>query len=246
MIGELAGRAILVTGAASGIGRAAALALQQAGARLALLDQAPVEQILAGFDPALSVAAQADIADEGAIDAAVAGFDRHSGGLDGLVHAAGIFRSAPLVETALADFTRVVEINLTGTFLVVRAVVRSMRGHGRGGRIITLGSELATLGRAEHAAYCAAKAGVAAMTRCWARELAPEILVNTVAPGPTDTPMLDWPNMPDRWRSAELGNALGRIGQADEIASVIRFLAGPGAGFITGQTIGVDGGAVMR
>jgi len=246
MTAELAGRAILVTGAASGIGRAAGLALQQAGARLALLDLAPVEQILAGFDPAATVAAQADVADEAAIDAAVADFDRRLGGLDALVHAAGIFRSAPLAETALADFARVVEVNLTGTFLVVRAAVRSMRGHGRGGRIITLGSELATLGRAEHAAYCAAKAGVAAMTRCWARELAPEILVNTVAPGPTDTPMLDWDNIPERWRGAELGNALGRIGQPDEIAAVIRFLAGPGASFLTGQTIGVDGGATMR
>jgi 3-oxoacyl-[acyl-carrier protein] reductase len=83
------------------------------------------------------------------------------------------------------------------------------------------------------------------MTRCWAREFGPEILVNTVAPGPTDTPMLDWPGLSETWRQVESGNPLGRIGQPAEIASVIRFLLGPGAGFMTGQTIGVNGGAVM-
>ncbi|HVJ52689.1 MAG TPA: SDR family NAD(P)-dependent oxidoreductase [Aliidongia sp.] len=236
---ELAGRTILVTGAASGIGRAAAETLAEAGARLALLDRATIE----GFADHLVL--KADLADEATIDAAVEAADRRLGGIDGLVHAAGIFSAAPLTETALADFERIVGINLTGTFLVVRATVRGMKRHGRGGRIVTLGSELSALGREGHAGYCASKAAVAAMTRCWAREFGPEILVNTVAPGPTDTPMLDWPGLDAHWQKIESGNPLGRIGRPAEIASVIRFLMGSGAGFVTGQTIGVNGGAVM-
>jgi 3-oxoacyl-[acyl-carrier protein] reductase len=237
MSAELAGKSFLVTGAASGIGRATAVALAEAGARLALLDRAAVSGFASDH-----LVLTADLTDETAIEAAVAAADAQFGGLDGLAHAAGIFAASPLTETSLAEFERIIAVNLTGTFLIVRAVVGRMR---RGGRIVTLGSELASLGREGHAAYCASKAAVVAMTRCWAREFGPEILVNTVAPGPTDTPMLDWPGLSEAWRQVESSNPLGRIGRPEEIASVIRFLLGPGAGFMTGQTIGVNGGAVM-
>jgi 3-oxoacyl-[acyl-carrier protein] reductase len=83
------------------------------------------------------------------------------------------------------------------------------------------------------------------MTRCWARELGPDILVNAVAPGPTDTPMLNFEALAPRWQAAETANPLRRIGQPDEIARVVCFLLGQGGSFITGQTIGVNGGAVM-
>lgn len=238
MIDELQGQAILVTGAASGIGRAAAAALAEAGAKLALLDRA---EIPGSAHPSFI----ADLRDEGAIDAAIEAADRRLGGLTGLVHAAGIFAASPLVETSLEEFERVLAVNLTGTFLAVRAFVRCLKRRGSGGRIVTIGSELAALGREGHSAYCASKAAVAAMTRCWAREFGPDILVNTVAPGPTDTPMLGWDRLDPHWQAVERGNPLKRIGRPEEIASVIRFLMGPGAGFMTGQTIGVNGGAVM-
>lgn len=244
MSGELDGKKIVVTGAASGLGQASALALIAGGARLALIDRAPPEKILKSV-PGSDLAYSADVTDEAAVDRAVAAADLALGGIDTLVHCAGIFEWAPLTETSLESFERVVKVNLTGTFLVVRAVARAMKSRAKGGRIITFSSELAQLGRSEHAAYCASKSGVSAMTRCWARELGPEILVNSVAPGPIDTPMLDWENLDQHWKKIEVANPLGRIGQPPEIAATVRFLAGPGASFITGQTIGVNGGAAL-
>ena len=120
-----------------------------------------------------------------------------------------------------------------------------MRGAGRGGRVINIASELAHLGRADYSAYCASKAAVIGLTRSWARELAPDILVNAVAPGPVDTPMLNRENMSPEVVAQESDLPLGRIGQPEEIASVIAFLAGPGASYVTGQTFGPNGGAVM-
>jgi 3-oxoacyl-[acyl-carrier protein] reductase len=241
---ELNGKTALVTGAASGIGRAAAFALAEAGAQLVLFDRAPETQILKGFASS-HLAFSADVGDEAAVIAAVSAADAQSGGIDLRVSAAGSVREAPLVETTLAMFNEVMGVNLTGSFLVGREVARVMRARGRGGRIITVSSELASLGRAGHTAYCASKGAIEAMTRTWARELGPDILVNAVAPGPTDTPLLDFENLPVHWRQAELSNPLGRIGRPEEIAAAIRFLAGPGASFMTGQVVGVNGGASM-
>jgi 3-oxoacyl-[acyl-carrier protein] reductase len=241
---ELTGKTALITGAASGIGRATAFALAEAGAKLALFDRAPVAQTIKGFGTTAS-AWSVDVADEAAVVAAVAQADGQFGGIDILVSAAGIFREAPLLETSLAAFNEVMAVNLAGSFLVGREVARAMKKHGRGGRIVTFSSELATLGRAGYSAYCASKGAIEAMTRTWARELGPDVLVNAIAPGPTDTPLLDWENLPPHWQSAELSNPLGRIGRAEEIAAVIRFLVGPGASFMTGQVVGVNGGAAM-
>jgi len=236
---DFAGQTILITGAASGIGQATATMLRDQGARLVLLDCAPIEPI--GTDLCYPV----DITDEAAVTAAIADAASQCHGIDGLVAAAGIFREAPLTETSASDFQHVLGVNLLGTFLVVRETVRAMRAFGNSGRIVTFSSELAALGREGHAAYCASKAGIGAMTRCWARELGPDILVNAVAPGPTDTPMLNFEALAPRWQAAETANPLRRIGQPDEIARVVCFLLGQGGSFITGQTIGVNGGAVM-
>ena len=108
-----------------------------------------------------------------------------------------------------------------------------------------IASELAHLGRADYSAYCASKAAVIGLTRSWAREFAPDILVNAVAPGPVDTPMLSRENMSPDVVAQETDLPLGRLGQPYEIASVIAFLAGPGASYVTGQTFGPNGGAVM-
>lgn len=245
MTGELEGKIAIVTGAASGIGRATAHALLDAGASVALFDLADEETTRAGFSSERAVPFRVDVSDEASVASAVARADAHFGGIDILAHLAGIFEFAPLLETRLEDFSRLININVTGTFLIVRETVRVMQRCGRGGRIITTSSELAQLGREGHAAYCASKSAAASMARCWAREFGPDILVNAIAPGPIDTPLLSWDLIPDEFKTAEISNPLGRIGQPEEIASVIRFLVGPGGSFITGQTIGANGGAAM-
>jgi 3-oxoacyl-[acyl-carrier protein] reductase len=116
---------------------------------------------------------------------------------------------------------------------------------GDGGRIINLASELAYLGRANASVYCATKAAMLGLTRSWARELAPRILVNAVAPGPTDTGLLGFAAMNAKQKAMETAHPLGRIGRPEEIAAAIVFLAGSGATFFTGQCLGANGGAAM-
>ena len=243
--GALAGRTALVTGAGRGIGRAIALALAREGATVAVNDLAPPEATAADIDGGFALGA--DVADEGQVLALFAELDRRLGdrGLDIVVNNAGITRERPLLETEAADFDRVLAVNLRGTFLVGREAIRRMVAHGRGGRVINVASELAYLGRARVSPYCAAKAGVVALTRSSAREFAPDILVNAVAPGPTDTEMLNHPERDPASRAAEADIPLARLGRPEEIASAAVFLAGPGATFMTGQTLGPNGGAVM-
>ena len=142
-----------------------------------------------------------------------------------------------------ADIDRHLAINVRAAILVAREAVRVM---GAGGRIINLASELAYVGRANASLYVATKAAMLGLTRSWARELAPDILVNAVAPGPTDTPLLGFEALSSAQRALELTQPLGRIGTPAEIAAAIVFLAGPGATFITGHCLGVNGGAAMN
>jgi 3-oxoacyl-[acyl-carrier protein] reductase len=167
------------------------------------------------------------------------------GGLDILVNNAGILIEKPLLETTAADFDRLMAVNLRGVFLVGREAIRLMLQQKTGGRVINVASELAYLGRANASLYCASKGGVVSMTRAWAREFAPAILVNTLAPGPTDTPMLTGGSTSPETLAREGDNPLGRVGKADEIAAAAVFLAGPGASFMTGQCLSPNGGAAM-
>ena len=157
---------------------------------------------------------------------------------------AGILIDKPLLETTAADFDRLVGVNLRGAFLVGREALRMMKAQGSG-RVINVTSELAYLGRANCSLYCASKGGVLSMTRAWAREFAPAILVNALAPGPTDTPLLGPESMTPEMRAKEADNPLGRIAHPDEIAAAAVFLAGDGATFMTGQCISPNGGAAM-
>jgi len=230
----LAGRVVLVTGAASGIGRATALALQEAGATVLGLDLRASE----GDIPILAC----DLASEADIVAAVGQGAERIGGYDILVNNAGILQEASLDAISLDHVDRMFAVNVRGAILVAREVLPHLPD---GGRIINIASELAYLGRAGASVYCATKAALLGLTRSWARELAPGILVNAVAPGPTDTPLLGFEALSESQRALETTHPLGRIGRPDEIASAVVFLAGPGATFFTGQCLGANGGAAM-
>ncbi len=236
MVGQLQGRSALVTGAASGIGFACAEALAAEGATVVGID------LNAARDASFEIV-RADLSDEADVKQAVSAITGRLAKIDILVNSAGIEIDAPLATFDLADFDRMYAVNVRGTMLIGREVLPFMPD---GARIINMASELAFLGRAGSSAYCATKGAILSITRSWARELAPRIHVNAVAPGPIDTPLLHFDSLPPDIRALEIGNPLGRIGWPREVAAAVVFLAGPGASFITGQCLGVDGGAAMR
>lgn len=250
MSGTLAGVRALVTGGSRGIGRAIVEAFAAEGARVAFGyhgSRAAADEVLAAVraHDESAQALEADVSREAEavtlVERAVAGL----GGLDVVVNNAGVLQERPLLETTAEDFDRVIGVNLRGTFVVGREAIRNMVARGAGGRVINIGSDLGYLGRARNTAYCASKAGVGAMTRTWALEFAPDILVNAIAPGPVDTDMLGAEVMSEEQREQEGNIPIGRIGRPEEIAAMAVFLAGRRATFITGQTFGVNGGSVM-
>ncbi len=243
---ELNSKMALVTGAAQGIGAAVACALAEAGATAILADRRnPVETeavIRAKGGNARSKIC--DVADPASVEALFASLKEREGCLDFTVNAAGILSEGKITDMPVEQFDRTISVNLRGSFLIARGSAQLMRPAKRG-RIIFISSELAYLGRADFSAYCASKAGVVGLTRSLARELAPDILVNSIAPGPIDTPMLALENMSQEWIDKELDIPLGRVGLPSEIGALARFLCSPEAGFFTGQTLSPNGGAVM-
>jgi NAD(P)-dependent dehydrogenase (short-subunit alcohol dehydrogenase family) len=244
--GRFAGRGALVTGGASGIGLATARALAREGARVALLDRDRSVSDVAGGLGGVSVVA--DVTDEAAVEAAVETVARELGAApDVLVSSAGVYRVEPLLETAAGDWDAVLAVNLRGTFLVARAVVRRLAGAG--GAIVNLSSMAAVVADASEPTghYNASKAGVIALTRQMAAEWAPlGVRVNAVCPGVIDTPMLrlmDDPAAGARYLRESV--PLGRLGRADEVAELILFLASDAASYITGAAVPVDGGATI-
>jgi 3-oxoacyl-[acyl-carrier protein] reductase len=241
----LAGRTAIVTGGSRGIGATVAALLAQDGAAVVVsgrdadrLDRAVKEL---GADGSTVVGIVADAAKredaERLIDAAKERFGR----LDILVNNAGVTRDVLLVRMKDEDWDHVMDINLRGAFLMTRAAAKLMMRQ-KSGRIINIASTSGVMGNAGQTNYSAAKAGLIGMTKAAARELAHwSILVNAVAPGLIETEMTAV--VPEAARQALLGQVpLGRIGTAREVAEVVRFLAGDGATYITGQVFHVNGG----
>lgn len=244
---SLMGSSVLVTGASRGIGKAIAVAMANAGARVALVadsDSTEVCRLITdsgGEARTYSVDVSEEVQVRKLFEAVLSDF----GTVNVLVNNAGVQLEKPLLETDLSEFDWVMNTNVRGTFLMGREAIRHMIEKGVSGRVINIASDLAYLGREQFSVYCASKAAVLSLTKSWAREFAPGILVNSICPGPIDTDMLKVENMSPQWLAKESDIPLGRIGQPDEISGLAVFLAGPSSTFITGQGIGVNGGSVM-
>lgn len=242
---SLKGKIAVVTGGSRGIGRAIGLALAGAGAKVAFChpgDPAAADTLAAINALSTGMEYTADVSDEAQIEAFFDAAEQALGVPDILVNNAGILRESRLAETEVAAFDRVIAVNLRGTFLASRAFVRQ----GSAGRIINIASDLGILGREEMAAYTASKGAIIALTRTLARELAPGILVNAIAPGAIETDMTTPASMSPEQIARDMATPLARFGQPEDIAAMALFLAGPQAGFVTGQCFGVNGGSVMH
>ncbi|WP_445338326.1 SDR family NAD(P)-dependent oxidoreductase [Clavibacter sp. CFBP 8614] len=241
---RLLGRTALVTGAASGIGRAVAAHFLRAGARVVLLDRsAAVHDVAAdlGADGAVT----ADLADEREVARAVAEAEALLGRIDALVSSHGILTEAHVADMDLATWQRTIDVDLTSVFLVTRAVLPGMLDR-RDGRIIQIASQLGQKGGTGLAHYAAAKAGVIAFTKSLALEVsASNVLANVIAPGPIETPLVD--GISEDWKAAKRRELpLGRFGTVDEVAPVAVMLAAdPDGNLFVGQTLGPNSGDVM-
>ena len=248
MSSVLEGQIALVTGASRGIGRAVALELARMGAEV--IGTATSERGAAEISAALAEAGlkgtglQLDVTDAAACEAAVSSIEKAHGAVRILVNNAGITRDNLAMRMKDEEWDAVIDTNLKAVFRMSRLVMRGMM-KARGGRIINITSVVASSGNPGQANYAAAKAGVGGMTRALARELGSRnITVNCVAPGFIDTDMTR--ALPDAARDALVGQiAVGRLGQPEEIAAAVGFLASPAASYVSGTTLHVNGGMYM-
>ncbi|HXC26960.1 MAG TPA: SDR family oxidoreductase [Stellaceae bacterium] len=247
-MGRVAGKVALVAGAGGGIGGAGAEALAREGAAVFCTDsdgtaaEATAARIRAAGGRAS--AAALDLRDRAAVDTAVAAAVREFGRLDIVLESAGIAHRLNFLDVDAETWDRVIAVNLTGMFHLGQAAARQMVKQGGGGTIINVTSQLAEVARPERAAYVASKGGARSLTHAMAVDLAVHnIRVNAIAPGPTLT-RLTRANYSDAEarRATEAMIPLGRLGQPDDLAGAVLFLASDESRWVTGSTVTVDGG----
>ena len=242
---ELEGKVALVTGGSRGIGRAIAESLAEAGAHVAVIgrDDTRAREAAAALTGEGHAGFACDVADPQQVVATMADVEREIGPVDILVNNAGITRDNILVRMKDEEFDEVIAANLKGSFNFTRAVSRGMMKR-REGVIVNVTSVVGLIGNAGQANYAASKAGLVGLTKSVARELAPRgIRCNAVAPGFVRTDMTDALSE-SQVEALRERIPLGALGEPEDVAAVVRFLAGPGARYITGQVLAVDGGMV--
>jgi 3-oxoacyl-[acyl-carrier protein] reductase len=246
---KLVGRTAIVTGGAKGIGRGIAEAFAHEGADVAIADITTNDQAAAVIETIQLTGRKAifirtDVADEQQVRDMVEAVKGDFGHIDILVNNAGIFTQALVENLSIADWDKVLGVNLRGTFLCARFVLPYMLDQGWG-RIINIASQLGYIGGQEVAHYSASKGGVIAFTKALAREVATRnVLVNAIAPGPILTDLLA--SETEEWKSAKLAELpIGRFGEVGEVAPTAVFLASDDATYYVGQTLGPNGGDVM-
>lgn len=245
-MGELDDTTAIVTGGSRGIGFAIAEALSAGGARVAVTARAEsrASEAAEALGGAGGRGYACDVQDAAACDELIDRVEEEMGEVDVLVNNAGIARDGLLVRLGDDDWQEVLDTNLRGAFFMTRAVARGMMRR-RSGRIVNISSVVGLTGNRGQANYAASKAGLVGLTKSVARELASRnVLVNAVAPGFVETDMTSDLGGQARDELAE-SIPLGRIGEPGDVASVVRFLVGPGASYITGQVLVVDGGMAM-
>ncbi len=244
---DFRGKVALVTGAGSGIGQATAKLFAGRGGAVLAADlnevglRGTVEDIRGAGGKA--EACRGDVTQWADVQAMVAGAQSAFGEIGVLVHCAGILKSHLLVDTPEAEWRQVVDVNLTGAFLVTKAVLQAMRTHG--GSIVHIASRMSIRVKEGHGAYAAAKAGIVQLTQMAALEGAPKIRVNCVLPGFVDSPMTRAGYGQDAFDGWNKTCPLGRAALPEDIAKAMLFLASEEAAFITGVALPVDGGRTI-
>ncbi len=242
---DLAGKVAFVTGSTRGIGLAIAKSLHAAGAKVAITgrDATKAQEVAASLG-AGTVGVGCEISDAAQVAGAIAAVEQALGPIDILVNNAGLTRDNILLRLSEADWDAVLDANLKGAFLTMRAVTKGMMKR-RSGRIINITSIVGIIGNKGQANYAASKAGLIGLTKSAAKEYASRgILINCVAPGFIDTDMTA--ALPEDARKVLLEQiALGRLGSPDDIANTVLYLASDLAGYVTGQVLVVDGGMVI-
>ena len=242
----LSGEVALVTGASRGIGAAIADELAARGATVfgTATSDGGAEAIGARLAGKGGHGRRLDVTDAAAVDALIDAIGKESGPVSILVNNAGITRDNLLMRMKDEDWQAILDTNLTSVYRTCKAVMRSMM-KARRGRIVNIASVIGATGNAGQANYAAAKAGIIAFSKSLAKEIGSRnVTVNVVAPGFIDTDMTR--DLPQETKDAMLGQiALGRLGEPADIARAVAFLAGPDAGYITGETLHVNGGMYM-
>jgi 3-oxoacyl-[acyl-carrier protein] reductase len=243
---RLDGKVCVVTGAARGIGRCIAELFAEAGAKTVIACDVNVEALEAGGLPAGMVAEKLDVTDSAAVSSFAARMKERHGRIDVLVNNAGITRDALVQKMTDADWNAVIAVNLTGAFFMTRAVAPLMMEAGAGA-IVGIASVVGMDGNIGQTNYAATKAGIIAMTRTWAKELArkgAKVRVNAVAPGYINTPMVQ--SVPQKVIDGIVAKVvLGRLGEPRDVAQAVLFLASDASAYVTGQVLRVDGGLVL-